>query len=293
MTIDEVLVALNRLDCEPKKRGAGKWLSRCPLYGRHTHADAKPSLSVGIGRDNEIGLVHCHAGCTSVDVLAVLHGEVDQLADIPPIPRVPPEPPEPLPSEADLDALRSSLTPAVGRAVEELRGWSYGTLQAFGIGYEDRHLVLPLYERGQLVNVGKYRPGQGKVIGLRGRPKPLYHVAGLETDSPLWIVEGEPDALSALELGLWAVGVPGVNNWRQEYARRFTGRRVRVCMDCDRPGREAAYRIFADLVPFADNLKVIDLAPEREDGWDLTDFLLGAKGELSEARAYVRWLQEH
>lgn len=294
-SIEEVLTALTRLDCEPKKRGAGQWKSRCPLYDRHAHNDATPSLSVAIGRDNVIGLVHCHAGCDGADVLTVLRGEVDQLEDLPPLKREPPEPPEALPSDKELIVARAALTWDVSGAVEQLRGWSYDTLQAFQVGYHDRHLVLPFYERGKLVNVGKYRPGQGKVIGLRGRRKPLYHVPILETDAPLWIVEGEPDALSAYELGLMAVGVPGVNNWRQEYAQRFTGRHVRVCMDCDRPGREAAYRIFADLVPFASGLKVVDLEPLRDDGYDMTDFLMDAhaKDELPEARAYLKWLETH
>jgi DNA primase len=62
-------------------------------------------------------------------------------------------------------------------------------------------------------------------------------------------------------------------------------------MDCDRPGREAAYRIFMDLAGVAADVKVIDLYPERDDGYDLTDLL--RENDLAEARAYVRWLTEH
>ena len=285
MTIDEVLGALVRLDCNPRAKSQTQWYALCPA-----HEDRKPSLAVGIGRDGG-PLLHCYRGCQFTDIIEALDDGRRVIAEFP---KVDPSP-EPLPSKANLDAARDALTPEVAGAVEDLRGWSFSTLTAFWLGYENRELVLPMYERGELVNVGRYRPGKGKVIGLKGRRKPLYHVPILDTDAPLWIVEGEPDALSAYELGLMAVGVPGVNNWRQGAAERFTGRSVRVCMDCDRAGREAAYRIFADLVPFASSLKVVDLEPLRDDGYDLTDFLMDARkrDELPEARAYLRWLTEH
>jgi hypothetical protein len=67
-------------------------------------------------------------------------------------------------------------------------------------------------------------------------------------------------------------------------------------MDCDRAGREAAYRIWMDLVGVGvKDVRVVDLWREREDGYDLTDFLLAAraKDELDDARTYLRWLQNH
>lgn len=288
MTLDEVLGALVRLDCRPRAKSQTQWYAFCPA-----HSDVnRRSLAVGVGRDGG-PLLHCYAGCQFAQIIEALDEGRRVMSEFPKVDTTP----EPLPDEAQIAQWQDALTPAVANALREWRPWSYGTLQAFGVGYHDKRLTLPMYERGELVNVGTYRPS-GKVIGLSHRRKPLYHVPILGTlpsDTPLWIVEGEPDALSAYELGLWAVGVPGVNNWRQEYAQRFIGRCVRVCMDCDRPGREAAYRIFADLVPFASSLKQVDLEPLRDDGYDLTDFLMDARSrnELGEARAYLRWLQDH
>lgn len=253
---------------------------------------------MGIGRDGDTLLLACWAGCKFVDIIAALDGGRRAVSEFPKM-----EPPEPeaLPNEKELRAARDALTPAIAGVVEELRGWSLDTLRRFVIGYENGRLVMPVYERGELVQVNRYSPSgkDPKQLAVRGRGRHLYHALQPDPDAPLWIVEGEPDVLSAYELGLWAVGVPGVNNWRQEYAQRFTRRRVRVCMDCDRQGREAAYRIFADLVPYVSKepgaLKVVDLEPSREDGYDLTDFLMDtrARDELPEARAYLRWLQEH
>ena len=288
MTIDEVLGALLRLDLDPRQKGPAQWLARCPA-----HDDRRPSLSVGISRDGESPLLHCHRGCQFVDIITALDDGRRVIAEFPQVDNTP----DPLPTNSALGTLQEALTPEIGEAVTGLRGWSLDTLYAFHIGYENGRLVMPVYERGRLVQVNRYSPSgkEPKQLALKGRGRYLYHVPTLDTDAPLWIVEGEPDALSAYELGLMGVGVPGVNNWRQEYAERFTGRSVRVCMDCDRAGREAAYRIFADLVPFASSLKVVDLEPVRDDGYDLTDFLMDARkrDELPEARAYLRWLTEH
>jgi hypothetical protein len=249
-------------------------------------------LYVSVGESVE-WVAKCFGGCTFDEVLDAVDDRRNTLPEY-----VPPTP-EALPAESSLNIARDALTPAVANAVTRAKGWSYPTLRAFGIGYADKRLIVPAYERGELANVYRYSPtGEGvKKMGLRHRQGVLYHnpsLSALEARTPLWIVEGEPDVLSAYELGLWAVGAPGVNTWQQRYAERFKGRTVRICMDCDAPGREAAYRIFMDLIPVAKHVRVVDLWPERDDGWDLTDFLMDAhkRDDLQGARAVVRWMQD-
>jgi hypothetical protein len=48
---------------------------------------------------------------------------------------------------------------------------------------------------------------------------------------------------------------------------------VTVVMDCDRPGRKAAARIAEDLSRSCAHPRIVDLAPERDDGYDLSDWL--------------------
>src|SRR5688572_5830039 len=50
-------------DVRPTPRG---WSSRCPA-----HADRRPSLGVGIGRDHR-ALLHCRAGCRPEEILQAL-----------------------------------------------------------------------------------------------------------------------------------------------------------------------------------------------------------------------------
>ena len=53
----------------------------------------------------------------------------------------------------------------------------------------------------------------------------------------------------------------------------LVGRYVSVVFDCDRAGREAAARIAGDLKAAGVRGSVIDLARERQSGYDLTDWL--------------------
>ena len=52
---------LNRLDAE-KQTGEGRFIARCPA-----HEDRNPSLS--IRNAGELLLIHCFAGCDTIDVL--------------------------------------------------------------------------------------------------------------------------------------------------------------------------------------------------------------------------------
>jgi hypothetical protein len=75
---------------------------------------------------------------------------------------------------------------------------------------------------------------------------------------------------------LCAIAIPGVNGWRPAWAELLAGREVTVVMDCDEQGRAAAAAIASDLSSVSD-VRVIDLAPERNDGYDLTDWLLDSE----------------
>lgn len=48
------------------RRAGGQWLLRCPV-----HEDRRASLAVRESHDGRL-LVHCHAGCTTADVLTAL-----------------------------------------------------------------------------------------------------------------------------------------------------------------------------------------------------------------------------
>jgi hypothetical protein len=122
----------------------------------------------------------------------------------------------------------------------------------------------------------------GSRLGLIPHPE---RVAG-----PVVLVEGPSDMLAARSAGLAAIAVPGTHAWRTEWASAFTGRDVIVVMDADRPGREAAVRIAADLRLHGARAPIVELDPSRDDGYDLSDWLRAGNNpdlisELSHLRA--------
>jgi DNA primase len=87
------------------------------------------------------------------------------------------------------------------------------------------------------------------------------------------LVEGPPDMITARSQGLPAIAVPGDDAWEPEWAHLLEGRYVSVVLDCDRAGRDATARIADDLKAAGVRGRVVDLAHDRHDGYDLTDWL--------------------
>lgn len=124
----------------------------------------------------------------------------------------------------------------------------------------------------------KFRSMNGtdpKYLCLPNSKPLLYGVqAFFESADTIAITEGELDALILThEVGLPAVGCPGVSTWQEHHPRCFTGYdRVLIFADGDGPGHDLAKRISRDL----DQAQVIHMP----DGTDVTDVYLteGAEG---------------
>lgn len=156
-----------------------------------------------------------------------------------------------------------SLFAAGARSYLEARGIDLGVANTFRLGvveipvvghemYEGR-LSIPYLTKAGVVNL-KFRcmvdhdcKEQGHAKYLVGTSKTnIYNVNAFFEDSPiLAICEGEFDAMVLDSLvGIPAVGVPGVQNWKKHYERCFTDyERVLVFADGDDPGRDFAKHI--------------------------------------------------
>lgn len=83
--------------------------------------------------------------------------------------------------------------------------------------------------------------------GAPTMPYGLYRLAELEPGIPIVLVEGESDCWSLWLEGFAALGIPGVNTWKSEYAALVGDRPVFVWQESDDAGPRFAKAVTADL----------------------------------------------
>jgi hypothetical protein len=172
--------------------------------------------------------------------------------------------------------------------LRRLRGWTESAIERLELTYDPGSGAVGIPIRDQILDeLGRltYNPlpgpranGRPKMQGPAGVPRQLFPPPEVipEGVRDVLLVEGEPDAIAAWSAGLVAVGVPGTAGWQAGYAARFRGPhwRVHVVFDCDESGRRAAGEVAVSLLELGVDVRVVDLAPGRDDGYDLTDYLL-------------------
>ncbi|MEQ8762820.1 MAG: AAA family ATPase [Planctomycetota bacterium] len=106
-------------------------------------------------------------------------------------------------------------------------------------------------------------------------------------DRPLLVVEGEKGVEAVLSLGLDVLVTTnpmGAGKWRPEHTQALEGRSggVVVVPDCDKAGRDHAAKVVQSLCEAGVQARLLDLWPERSDGFDIADFIEGNRAEASE-----------
>lgn len=235
-------------------------MCRCPA-----HDDTSPSLSINEGQDGRI-LVKCHAGC-SVDSVVTALGL----------------------STGDLFANESA----------KRRGRPSKPLQVVTTyPYRDKAGKL-LFEvcRMEPKDFRQRRPDTSALDGwtwdLKGVRKVPFRlpelIAAVKAGEPVFVVEGEKDALAMVQRGFVATcNAGGAGKWRDEFGEYFDGAKaVVVIADKDAPGRAHAAVVANKLKPLVRSVKVIEL-PDVEacPVKDAADFL-GAGGTADGLRAMV------
>lgn len=156
------------------------------------------------------------------------------------------------------------------------RGWRYQTMRQLELGADRGRITIPVRNAsGVLRGLLLYQPdhtARPKMLAAAGSRHGLVPHPAVEKSTRVLLVEGPPDMIAARSRGIPAIAVPGDHAWRPAWARLLTGRRITIAMDADEAGRMAAERIGHDLAEVAD-LQIVDLAPVRDDGYDLTDWL--------------------
>ena len=269
----------------------------------HRRGDHDPSCSVNL----EHGAWHCHAcgakggafdAATArgysdrgaIDLM-VAYGITEHRpyrrrnANVGPhsgsIPARPAKPPRtPLrPTRDEIDRWQAALaadTDLIARLARD-RGWLYATMLELELGVDRGCITIPVRDdERRLIGLLRYQPWpqprEPKILATAGSRRALLPHPAAEPSTHVLLVEGEPDMIGARSRGLPAIAVPGVDGWRRAWAQLLAGREVTVIMDCDERGRAAAAAIESDLSSLG-AVRVLDLAPDRNDGYDLTDWL--------------------
>jgi hypothetical protein len=183
-------------------------------------------------------------------------------------------------TDADISRWRRALESdpdLIERLVRE-RGWELDTIHELELGVDRGRITIPVRDhRRRLVGLLRNRPwsepGQIKMRAAVGSRRQLLPHPAHDPSHRILLVEGEPDMIAARSRRLPAIALPGVQSWRPEWASLFAERQVTIIMDADEAGRESAARINQDLRTVA-AVQILDLAPDRNDGYDLTDWLL-------------------
>jgi len=150
-------------------------------------------------------------------------------------------------------------------------------MRSLELGIDRGRITIPIRNAtGQLRGVHRYQPdhtARPKMLAALGSRLGLVPHPAVEMSSRVLLVEGPPDMIAARSRGLAAIAVPGDHAWQPHWAHLLAERDVTILMDADTQGRAAAQRIAADLAGHAE-AHVVDLDSLRNDGYDLTDWLL-------------------
>lgn len=224
---------LTRLD--GVRESASGYEARCPA-----HDDRRASLSIARGDDGRV-LLHCHAGCTPVEICSALGLKlVDLFA-----------------SDGRRNGSRIVAT--------------YDYRDASG-------KIVYQIVRFEPKDFRARRPdgNGGWEWRLAGAPRVLYRLPDILAANPddiIFVVEGEKDADRLSSVGLVATCNPGgAGKWaRLSDDSALCGRHVVVIADKDQPGRAHAADVAARLRGRAASVRVIELPGPGKDASDWFD----------------------
>jgi hypothetical protein len=165
------------------------------------------------------------------------------------------------------------------------KGWTPTTLERLGVEFDGGRYVFTVHDHaGEVSGRVRYADdgSKPKMRADAGMARDLWPRPEDVDGTYLVVVEGEPDAVSVAELGFPVVALPGTGKWQVDWPARLAAGRDAVFFvaDCDAVGRkrmEDAARKTASMTTAC----VIDIAPERDDGYDVGDALVDLGADLT------------
>lgn len=212
-----------------KRSGNGQYMALCP-----GHHDTEQSLSVKEA-DGKI-LLKCFAGCELTDILKPLRLE---------------------PKDLFLNDLEAKLE---HREIEAV----YHYTDANGKPFEVVRTNPKGFYQRQPDGKGGY------INNLKGITPTLYHQnelpQAIDSNKPIYVVEGEKDVDRLWALGLTATTNPmGAGKWRGSYTQALKGADLVIIPDNDKPGHDHAKNVAKSCYGIAKRIRVLQLPGEAKD----------------------------
>jgi len=163
------------------------------------------------------------------------------------------------------------------------RGLPLSAFEDFEFGNSGEGYTLAIRnEKGDLADLKSYRLG-GVLFGTANRSTYLFNSSLLVTSPtvhPVYLCEGEWDTIAMnwllrkLNVKAVAVGVPGANTFKHEWAPLFKGRDVIICYDNDEAGEQGEVLVKDKLHGIANSVSYLHWPLKLPSGYDLRDFII-------------------
>lgn len=243
MTFEEVISRF-----EVKSRYKNRVQAVCPA-----HSDKQASLTISRGRTGT--LIHCHAGCQIDDILvavglkksALFYGDRQQGS-----------------------SWQKYIESREKRRIEAVYHYTSinGAYMYTKIRLQGKKLLYGILKNDRF-QYGLQGQSRRELKALYFNPKAVKQA--ISDGKTIFIPEGEKDVDTLTKRGYTALTAGGVNDWQSEFAAVLKGANVVILADNDRPGKQLAFRVEADLKQTVRSVKVIIPTPDTPKG-DISDF---------------------
>ena len=238
MNATEFISVLEARGLHPTPAGEG-WSSRCP-----GHEDRGPSLSVSRGTDGRV-LLKCFAGCSAEAVVGSLELKLSDL----------------FPTKASNGGNPPQKISAVYPYHDELGNLIYQAVRLEPKSFRQRR-------------PDPDKPGEW-IWNMSGVRRVLFRLpevlAAVAAGRPIWVVEGEKDALALVAKDLDSTcNSGGASKWLPAYSEALRGADVSIVADKDVPGRAHAQQVAKSLAGCVKSVRILEVpdtkpdAPERK-----------------------------
>jgi hypothetical protein len=154
--------------------------------------------------------------------------------------------------------------------LRSMRGWEIPTIVKFKLGWseKEKRVFIPVYnEKNELVNIRKYLVNQKstdsnpKFKGVKGHNSVYFFpIKNLIENEHICLCAGEPDTILACQLGIVAgTFTAGEGAINRNLLPLFKDKLVYMCYDKDLEGIKFVKAVMPQIVPYAKQVKRIDL----------------------------------